>query len=83
MEKTTVPEIETERFLQRQITEEDIEEWTRLNYADPEMMRYMPKSDMAPKERAEHAFGFIAGAWSRYGYRAWVITNKQYGQQFG
>ena len=83
MKKTTVPEIETGRFLLRQITLVDLDEWTRLKYADPEMMRYMPKSDLAPRKRAERAFGFFAGAWSQYGYGAWVITDKQTGHLVG
>jgi len=83
MKKIIVPEIETRRFLLRQITAEDVDEWTRLKYADPEMMWYMPKSDLAPKERAKRAFGFFAGAWSQYGYGAWVITDKHNSQLVG
>ena len=34
MDKIVVPDIETERFLLRQITPDDIPEWTRVKYAD-------------------------------------------------
>ncbi len=83
MNKNVVPEIETDRFLLRQIMLDDLDEWTRIKYADPLMMQYMPKSDLAPRERAERAFEFFASAWSKYGYGAWVITDKHNDQLLG
>jgi len=78
-----IPRIETERFLLRQITSDDLDEWVGLKYADPEMMQYMPGSDLTPEERANRAFKFFDGAWSRNGYGAWMITDKRNGQLLG
>ena len=83
MDAVVAPVIETERFRLRGITLDDLDEWVRIKYADPEMMKYMPKSDLAPRERAESAFRFFAGAWSQHGYGAWMVTDKRSGQLLG
>lgn len=83
MKGLVVPEIETNRFLLRQIKLADLDEWTRLKYADPAMMKFMPRSDLTPKERAESAYQFFEGAWTRYGYGAWMITDKHHGHLLG
>ncbi len=52
MKEIVVPEIETERFLIRQIKLDDLDEWTRLKYPDSEVMRYLPRRNVAPRDLA-------------------------------
>lgn len=77
------PEIETERFLLRQITVDDLDEWTRLIFADPDVMRYMPIRDMTPRARAERAFNFHNKTWSQHDYGFWLVTDKNTGEMLG
>jgi len=83
MNKLMVPEIETERLLLRKITPEDLEEYAQVIFADPEVMRYMPKRDLTPLERAERARKVSAENWSKHGYGAWLITDKNDGKVIG
>jgi RimJ/RimL family protein N-acetyltransferase len=81
--EVTVPEIETTRLLLRQATIEDLNEWARLTFSDPEVVRYMPKRDMTPRERAERAYNMYNRNWSRHGYGGWLVTDKADGQLLG
>lgn len=81
--KIVVPQIETERFLLRQITPDDLDEWARIKYADADVMRYMPRRDIAPRERAEQAFNFFNQIWSHHDYGGWLVTDKTNGQILG
>ena len=83
MKETAVPEIETDRFLLRQIKLDDLDEWTRLKYADQEVMRYMPRRNVAPRDRAEQAFSFFNSIWDQHDYGAWLVTDQSTGQIFG
>jgi len=77
------PRIETARLLLRQISKDDLDEWTRIKYADPEVMRYMPFRDLAPRERAEKAFEFFVQIWLQHDYGAWMVTDKSNGRLLG
>ena len=57
-----IPEIETERLLLREVTLDDLDDWAGRIFADPEVIRYMPKWVMTLYERASgvHLIGFIA-----------------------
>ncbi len=83
MNNIQMPNIETERFILKQLTKNDLPEWIRIKYSDPEMMSYMPKSDVAPEERAEKAFKFFEEIRAKHGYSAWVIRDKHTGQMVG
>ncbi len=83
MKEIIVPVIETDRFYLRQITVNDLNEWTRLKYADPDVMRYMPRRDDAPEIRAKKAFDFFNNIWAQHDYGAWLITDKNNGQMIG
>ena len=63
--------------------QEDLDEWTRLIFADPEVMRFMSKRDMTPRDRAERAFNFHNQVWSHNDYGAWLVTDKDNGQLIG
>lgn len=83
MNKFAVPEIETERLLLREITTNDLEEFAQVIFADPDVMRYMAKRDLNPLERAERACKVSAENWSKHGYGAWLITDKNNGKVIG
>jgi RimJ/RimL family protein N-acetyltransferase len=83
MKEVVVPEIETERLLLRQITLNDLDEFARRIFADPDVIRYMPKRDMTPRERAERALNVSNENWSAHGYGAWLVTDKADGQLIG
>ena len=76
MNKIVVPEIETERLLLREITPEDLDEFARVIFADTDVLRYMAKRDLTPVERAERARKVSVENWSKHGYGAWLITDK-------
>jgi RimJ/RimL family protein N-acetyltransferase len=55
MNKIIIPRIETERLILCEVKAEDLDEWAKITFADPDVMRYMPERDMSPRERAERA----------------------------
>jgi RimJ/RimL family protein N-acetyltransferase len=81
--KLSVPAIETTRLLLRQVTPDDLDEWGRRIFADPDVMRYMPKRDFTPRGRAERAFGMYNQLWVENPYGGWLITDKADGQLIG
>lgn len=83
MDKQNIPEIETERLLLRRIRRADLDQWTRLIFSDPKVMRYMPKRDMTPRDRANRAFEFHNQTWSHNDYGGWLVTHKSSGQILG
>jgi hypothetical protein len=48
-----IPRIETARLLLRPFTVADLDDYTQLIFADAEVMCYLPKRDLALRERAE------------------------------
>jgi ribosomal-protein-alanine N-acetyltransferase len=75
--------IETERLLLRRITEVDVNEWTRLTFADPDVMRYHNPSSLSPEERAARTLAWYKANWSTLGYGGLLITDKSDGAVFG
>lgn len=75
--------IETERLMLRPPTNADLEEWASHIFADPDVIRYMPKRDMTPYERAERALRVSSENWKAHGYGGWVIRSKVDGQLVG
>jgi ribosomal-protein-alanine N-acetyltransferase len=83
MNEVIVPELETERLLLRHLTPDDLDEFGRRIFADPEVIRYLPRRDMTPRERAERAYRIFDENWSRHRYGGWLITDKLDGQPIG
>lgn len=77
------PEIETERLILRQPTIAHLNDWAASVFADPEVIRYMPKRDMTPYERAERALNVYNRLWAQHEVGGWVITDKSSGQLIG
>lgn len=78
-----IPRIETARLLLRPFAEDDLDDYTRLIFADAEVMRYLPKRDLAPRERAERTLMVFAEHWSQHGLGAWAVTDKVSGELMG
>jgi ribosomal-protein-alanine N-acetyltransferase len=78
-----IPSIETERLLLRQATVGDIETWANLIFSDPDMLRYLPKRDMTPLERAQRAFDFDQRTWEEHKLAGWIVTDKATGAFIG
>lgn len=76
-------DVETERLILRRPTKADLHDWAALVFADSEVIRYMPKRDMTPLERAERALNNYNQLWSEHPVGGWVIINKDHGQLIG
>ncbi len=80
---SAVPEILTERLLLRQITHADLDDWAARIFADPVVMRYLPRRDITPRERAERGLEFLNGHWLEYGYGEWGVITRADHQMIG
>lgn len=76
-------EIETERLILRPPTNADLDDWASRVFADPEVIRYLPKRKMTPYERAERALRVSNENWTAHGYGGWIIRDKADGQLVG
>ena len=83
MNKGVIPELETERLLLRQVIIDDLEQWAKGVFADPDAMRYMPKREMTPLARAERAMNNFNRYWTQHGLGAWGVIDKKNGQFLG
>ncbi len=83
MARSSVPQVETSRTLLREATIDDLDEWASRVFADPEVVRYMPKRDLTPRARAERAYGVYSRLWAERPYGGWLITDKAGGELIG
>ncbi len=80
---TDIPRIETARLLLRPFTTSDLDDYTRLIFADAEVMRYLPKRDLVPRERAKRTLTVFADHWTQHDYGVWAVTDKVTGEFMG
>ena len=78
-----IPRIETARLLLRQFTVADLDDYVEHIFADADVMRYLPKRDMSPRDRAERTIAAFNEHWSQRGYGVWAVTDKITGQLIG
>jgi ribosomal-protein-alanine N-acetyltransferase len=78
-----IPRIETARLLLRPFTVADLDDYAEHIFADPDVMRYLPKRDLIPRERAERTIAVFNDHWSKRGYGVWTVTDKISGQFVG
>lgn len=83
MTTTPVPTIETSRLRLRPLAEDDIADWSRLIYADPEVTRYLPGPDVTPLARTERLFKHFTDHWPAHGYGEWAVTDRETGAFLG
>jgi len=83
MTALVIPEIETENLMLRQATHNHLNDWAERIFADSEVIRYMPKREITPYERAQRAFDLYNNLWTEYKVGGWIITDKIDGQFVG
>jgi [ribosomal protein S5]-alanine N-acetyltransferase len=83
MATSNIPDIETERLLLREPTSADLDAWVASIWADPGVMRYMPRSTDAPEVRAQGTLDFFTRIREQYQVGAWMVTKKADGQFMG
>jgi len=79
----SIPRLETARLVLRPLAAADLDDYTRHIFVDDEVMRYLPKRDLTPGERAERTIAAFAEHWSQRGYGVWAVTDKLTGQFIG
>jgi len=86
MGNARIPEIETDRLVFRQPTDDDVEAWATF-IVDPEDFRYMlwAITDETPVERAKRLLDGIAEGWQSEppSSMSWMFTRKSDGQVVG
>jgi ribosomal-protein-alanine N-acetyltransferase len=80
---TSVPILETARLRLRPLDAADVEEWARVLYADPEVTRYLPASNVTPLERTERFLRYFQEHWVTRGFGEWAVTDKATGAFMG
>ena len=75
-------ELLTPRLRIRSFTEDDLEELTAL-YADPEVMRYLPSSDVDARTRAEESLPAFKDQFERSGFTLWAAEEREGGAFVG
>lgn len=83
MTQPHVPQLETARLVLRPFAAADLDAWARRIFADPEVIRYLPRRDISPRERAGRAMQYFDEHWAQYGYGLWAVTDKADGQFIG
>jgi [ribosomal protein S5]-alanine N-acetyltransferase len=83
MASVVVPEIETERLLLRELTPADLPNLATRIYADPKVIRHLPKRDLAPRARAERTLTAYTELWEHHPVGGFAITAKVDGQFMG
>jgi RimJ/RimL family protein N-acetyltransferase len=78
-----VPSIETVRLLLRPLARADLKDYAQYIFADAAVMCYLPKRDLAPRERAERTIAVFYDHWLQRGYGVWAVTDKITGQFIG
>jgi RimJ/RimL family protein N-acetyltransferase len=69
--------------LLRPFTTADLDDYAEHVFADADVMRYLPRRDLTPSERAERTIAVFGEHWSQRGYGVWAVTDKITGQFSG
>ncbi len=78
-----ISDIETERLILRGPTSGDVDAWATVIFADPVVMRYMPRASVAPEEMATNVAAWFTQLRDQHQVGGWLITNKADGQFMG
>ncbi len=78
-----VPQVGTSRLLLREAEADDLEAWAASIYADPEVVRYLPRREMTPLARAERTFARYTRLWAERPYGGWLVVDKVEGTLVG
>jgi len=75
--------LDTLRLRLRPFTANDLEDYTRLIFADAEVIRYLPSRDLPPVERARRALTYFEDHWVQRNFGVWAVTDKVDGRLIG
>ena len=77
-----IPVVETERLILRAHTLEDFSAFAAQR-ADPAVMKFIGKGDLASEEDAWSKLQSIAGHWALLGWGTWAVAEKANGRYIG
>src|ERR1043165_1662504 len=75
--------METERLLLRPFEEADLDAYTERIFADDEVTRFLPKSQLTPRERAERTMKAFNDGWNNFPYAPFAVLDKVSGEFIG
>lgn len=75
--------MDTERLMLREFVQLDLDAYTASIFADAEVMRYLPKRDTPPRERARQTMDFFNDHHAEYGWGPWAVIEKKSGELMG
>lgn len=83
MTLAVIPTVLTPRLMLRPFLAADRDDLAAQIYADPLVMRYLPRRDTPPELRASRAIQYFNEHWQEHGYGAWAITGRLDGRLIG
>lgn len=75
--------METRRLILREFVQADLDAYAECIFADAEVMRYLPKRDAPPRERAQRTMDFFNDHHAEYGWGPWAVIEKASGALMG
>ena len=83
MAPAQISDIETERLILRGPISGDVDDWAAVIFADPMVMRYMPRVSVAPEEMAKSMVAWFTQLREQQQVGGWLITKKTDSQFVG
>src|SRR5260221_14265435 len=75
MSQLTIPRLETERLVLRELRDSDLEEYAPM-MADPEVARYLGDGRTQTRDEAWRRIAMLIGHWHLRGYGMWAVTER-------
>ncbi len=75
--------METPRLVLREFIDSDLDAYAECIFADAEVMRYLPRREKLPRERAQQTMEFFNDHHLEYGFGPWVVIEKATGELMG
>ena len=75
MSQLTIPRLETERLVLRELRDGDLEEYAPM-MGDPEVTRYLGDGRTQTRDEAWRSIAMLVGHWHLRGYGMWAVTER-------
>lgn len=75
--------LETERLLLRPFESTDLDTYAEIIFADDDVTRFLPKSQLTPRERAERTIKVFNDGWNNFPYSPFAVVEKSSGNLIG
>ncbi len=82
MSQLTIPRLETERLVLRELRDSDLEEYAPM-MADPEVARYLGDGRTQTRDEAWRSIAMLVGHWHLRGYGMWAVTERERDHMIG